>query len=48
MIKWIFNSMYINSNKTLFIVYTISMIIIILVTIFLVIKSLKENRNVNK
>lgn len=48
MIKWIFNDVYINSNKLLFIIYTISMILIILITIFLVIKLLKENKNVNK
>lgn len=48
MIKLIFNEIYINSNKLLFIVYSISMILIILITIYLVIKSLKENQNVNK
>ena len=48
MIKWIFNEVYINSNKMLFIIYTISMILIILITIYLVSKSLKENKNVNK
>lgn len=48
MIKWIFNALYINSNKSLFYIFIMTMIIIISVTIVLVIKSLKENPNVNK
>lgn len=48
MIKWIYNSSYINSYKIMFYTYIISMLIMILITIFLVIKSLKENKDVNK
>ena len=48
MIKWIYNSSYINSNKIIFYTYIIPMFTIIFITILLVIKSLKENKNVNK
>lgn len=45
MIKWIYNSFFIKDNEVLFYVYLSFIILIILLTIYLVVKELK---NVNK
>ena len=43
MIKWIFNEIYIKSDKLLFIFYVSVIILIILITLFIVIKELKND-----
>ena len=47
MIDWIFNWIYVSSNERLFIYCLIFLLLIILITIYLVVKELK-NKNVNK
>lgn len=45
MIKWIYNNFFIKDNELLFYIYLISILLIIILTIYLVVKELK---NVNK
>lgn len=45
MIKWIYNNFFIMENEILFYLYLIVIVLIILLTIYLVVKELK---NVNK
>ena len=43
MVKWIFNEIYIKSDKLFFIFYVCVIILIVLITLFIVIKELKND-----
>ena len=47
MFKWIFNSLYLEHQETLFIISIIVIILIIAITFYFVLKELKNN-HVNK